>query len=60
MLQHALFAAICPCLRYVACARCVLPDMQMPVEDGVELGIDPLADHPLLGVTVTDPLNRMR
>lgn len=47
-------------LALCACAEVVLPDMQVPVEDGVELGIDPLADHPLLGVTVTDPLNRMR
>lgn len=38
----------------------VLPDLQMPVGDGVEFGTDPLAPNPVLGVTVIDPLNRMR
>lgn len=42
-----------------ACTEMVLPDMQLPVEDGVELGIDPLAANPVLGVTVTDPLRRV-
>lgn len=43
-----------------ACAEMVLPDLLVPVGDGVEFGTDPLAPKPVLGVTVTDPLNRMR
>ena len=42
-----------------ACAEVPLPDLLVPVGDGVEVGTDPLAEHPVLGVVVTDPLNRL-
>ncbi|ESW61897.1 MAG: hypothetical protein Q27BPR15_04115 [Rhodobacter sp. CACIA14H1] len=47
-------------LTLTACAEMVLPDLTVPVGDGVVFGTDPTAPHPVLGVTVTDPLNRMR
>lgn len=42
-----------------ACGDMDLPDLKMPVGDGVSFGAD-YSDRPVLGITVVDPLNRMR
>lgn len=51
--------AVLACAALTACAEVELPDLLFPAGDGVRVGTDPLAERPVLGVTVTDPLNRM-
>lgn len=57
--RRALPVALLACVALSACAEVALPDLLVPIGDGVEVGTDPLAERPVLGVVVTDPLNRM-
>ena len=41
-----------------ACAEMTLPDLTVPLDDGITFGTDLTQPHPVLGVTVTDPFGQ--
>jgi hypothetical protein len=42
-----------------ACAEMTLPDLTIPMGDGVRMGADPKVPNQMLGVIVTDPFGRL-
>ena len=61
-----MFRAICPAvalflplLVLAACADTELPDLTMPMGGNARFGTDLGAEHPVLGITVTDPFDRL-
>ena len=55
----ALVAAFLAPLLVSACAETRLPDLTVPIGDHTTFGTDLRADDPVLGITVTDPFDRL-
>ena len=50
-----------PCLLVLsACGESRLPVLAIPLSDDTTFGTDLNAPNPMLGITVTDPLHRMK
>lgn len=50
---------LCGLLALSACGDTKLPVLAIPLSDDTSFGTDLNAPHPVLGITVTDPLHRM-
>lgn len=55
----AIAAPLLPLLALCACAETRLPDLTVPLDENTTFGTDLRADHPVLGITVTDPFDRL-
>jgi hypothetical protein len=55
----ALLAVLLAPLLLAACAEMRLPDLAVPLGNDTTFGTDLRADDPVLGITVTDPFDRL-